>query len=638
MQDQSETKNSDEETPKICDFCQEASSELDQFNDCHHHICPLCLYRRIFCENLEELQNSDVAKINCKCSFGYMYKNLDEIETTIQKKNEIDQKRRNEKNQIKTIPRCKIHPAVFLDHYCVECCTVICKNCSKLNDNDHFEHRIIKCSKIIGTLTNEIASLKGLLGISEVGLFQVAFDEIASNVKKSAEKHFTKIVSQIEDLINSLIEFKNEYEASYKRELYRIVKTLKLYKQFYQNFYEDINEGTTSDDINFMRYINNANGILSKGTIENNEEVGKTLNNLKSHVEELKDTLKMPITAKFDFNELSRKYILENCIDTGHKGYIRAMIQTKNERIITCSSESMKVWTEDTESSEFKCTSDIKNFVGRITNLFELTDGRLVTTEEEEPTIKIWKETDKQKGYEIIQTLSGHTQEVNGVSQLKDGRLISCCKDGKMIIWKETEKEKNTDNTNNEDEKKGDTVFSVGQQIGENEFPLNIILSLFDNRIVTWGSDSFVRIWAEEEEGKFHFKCVHTLEGNNNLFTSIIQLTSEDLMMTMQKSRSVLWWKKTGQQFVATQRISGHTAEVTAVTECRDKRIATSCQDKMVRLFRYSGNDQTGYVLDLLVEEYIHGIYNLKQLRDGKLWATGTDKRLVSWRSRNDMY
>ena len=638
MQDKSEIKDSDDETPTICDFCQEKSTQLDEFIDCCHRICPLCLYRRIFCANLEELQNSDVAKIDCKCSVGYIYKNLDEIETIIQKKNEIDQKRRDEKNQIKTMPRCKIHPAVFLDYYCVECCTVICKNCSTLNDNDHFEHRIIKCSKITNTLSNEINSLKGILGISDVDSFQVAFEEIASNVKQSAEKHFAKIVGHIEELINSLIEFKNEYETNYKKELYRIVKTLKLYKQFYQNFYEDINEGPTSNDINFMRYINNVNGILSKGTIQNNEEVGKTLNNLRNHVETLKSAVKMPIKADFLFNPLSRRFVLNDYFDTEHDGHIKAMIQTKNERIITCSNDLMKVWTEDTETSEYKCTVDIRNLVGRITNLFELKDGRLVTTEEGVPIIKIWKEADKEKGYIIEQTLSGHSQEVNGVSQLKDGRLISCCKDGKMIIWKETEKQQNTDNTKDEEEKKGDTMFSVGQQIGENDHPLNIIISLFDNRILTWGSDSFIRLWVEEEEGKFHFKCVHNLEGNNNLFTSIIQLTSEDLMMTMQKSRSLLWWKKAGQQFIATQRISGHTAEVTAVTECRDKRIATSCKDKMVRLFRYSGNDQTGYVLDLIVEEYVRGIYNLKQLKDGKLWATETDKRLVNWRSRNDMY
>ena len=565
MQDPSELNILQEETPKICDFCQEKSTELVVFCDCAHHICPLCLYRKIFCANLEELQSSDIAKIDCKCSIGYMYKNLDEIEKIIEKKNEIDEKRRNEKNQIKTIPRCKIHPAVFLDHYCVECCSIICKNCSTLNDNDHFEHRIIKCSKITKTLTNEISSLKGLLGISDVDSFQVAFNAIAANVKNSAEKHFSKIIVQIEELINSLIDFKNEYEASYKKELFRIVKTLKLYKQFYQNFYEDINEGPSSNDINFMRYINNVNGILSAGSIKHNEEVGRTLNTLRNHVEELKSTVKMPIKADFLFNPLPRKFILDDYFETEHKDHIKMMIQSKNEHIITCSNHIMKIWAENSETTEYDCIFNINNNVGVITNLFELKDGRLVTTEEGQTTIKIWKES-SDKGYVIEQTLSGHNQEINDVSQLKDGRLITCCKDGKVIIWKESEKGANTDNTKDEEESKGNTVFSVGQQIGENDYPLNIIISLFDNRILTWGSDSFIRIWNEEEEGKFNFRCVHNLETNNNLFKSILQLTSEDLMMTMEKSRSLFWWKKAGQQFIATQRISGHTEEVTAIT------------------------------------------------------------------------
>ena len=641
MQDQSETKNSDEETPKICDFCQEASTQLDVFNDCYHRICSLCLYRRIFCANLEELQNSDSAEINCKCSVGYMFKNLDEIETIIKQKNEIDEKRRNEKNQIKTIPRCNMHPAVFLDHYCVECCTVICKECSNNNENPHFEHRMIKCSKIKKTLTNEINALKELLGISNFDLFQVAFNEIATNVKNSAEKHFSKVVDQIEELINYLIEFKKEYETNYKRELFRIVKTLKLYKLFYENFYGDINECLSSDDINFMRYINNINGILSAGSIENDDEVCRTLNTLRDNVDRIKSKLKTPIKAKFDFVPLSRQFQCDNYFETGHKEHIKTMIQTKNERIITCSNFNIRVWTENSETtSEYDCISNINKNVGRIKTLFELKDGRLITVhevnkeqEEEHNKLTVWKET--KQGYVIEQTISEHNKEINGVSQLKDGRLISCCNDGKIIIWKETNTNQNKEDDNDE-ETQGHKIFSVAQQFSENDSPLNIIISLFDNRIATSGNDNRLRIWAND--GENHFRCQYNFDANNDTFTSMLQLTSGDLIVTIRNSKSLLWWKAKKDYFIVSQRISGHGGEVTAVTECRDKRIATSCVDKMVRLFRYVEGDQPEYVLDFTVEAYVHGIYNLKQLKDGKLWATGTDKRLVSWRSRNDMY
>lgn len=633
MQESSNLADIEDGPPSLCNFCQNKSTELDIFIDCSHHICPLCLYRRIFCENIEDLQHSDIAKIGCKCSIGYMYKNIDEIENIIQKKNEIDEKRRNEKNDIKTIPRCKIHPAQFLDYYCVECCCIICKICSGINDNDHHNHRIVKCSKIIGSLTNEIYSVSSKLGICSIDLFNKTFGELANNVKASAEKHFSKVVTHIEDLINDLIEFKNEYEANYKKELYRIVKTLKLYKLFYQTYYEDISEGANSNDINFMRYINNINSILSKGTIENNDEVCRTLNNLRNSVETLKSTVQKPITAKFDFHIVKRDFMTDTYFMTEHKNFITSMIQTLDEHIITCSHFNMKIWAEDTETSEYNCVHTISKLVGKVKNIFELKDERVVTLEEELNTIKVWEKSNT-LGYVVQQTLSEHEHPVNSVSQMKDDRLISCGQDGKIIIWKESEQNVQ-ENEGGESKRK---VFLVGQKIGENDYPLNIILALHDNRIVTSGSDTHLRIWSEEEEGNFQFRCVHNLDANNNLFTSILQLKSGDLIMTIKKSGSLLRWKKKGKEFEARQRIKGSSAEVTAVTELRDARIATSSKDGMVRLFKFSGKDEPGYILEYTVEEYVSEIYNLKQLKDGRLCATGNDLRLVYWRSRNDMY
>ena len=65
---------------EYCDFCQCSSQNLDALS-CNHKICPICLYRRFFIQDIPELEGlNDSLVIKCtKCATGFVTKNLDEL-------------------------------------------------------------------------------------------------------------------------------------------------------------------------------------------------------------------------------------------------------------------------------------------------------------------------------------------------------------------------------------------------------------------------------------------------------------------------------------------------------------------------------------------------------------------------------
>lgn len=83
-----------------CDFCHNNSINLDSLS-CSHKICPICLYRRFFIQNISELEGlCDSIIIKCgKCPTGFITKSLDELIDLSNKKINMT----NEKKEKSTI-------------------------------------------------------------------------------------------------------------------------------------------------------------------------------------------------------------------------------------------------------------------------------------------------------------------------------------------------------------------------------------------------------------------------------------------------------------------------------------------------------------------------------------------------------
>ena len=65
--------------PCPCDFCNNSYEDLHVFS-CDHKICSLCLFRRIFIQNIKEFNNSEnQIEIKFKCKDGDLKKDIDEL-------------------------------------------------------------------------------------------------------------------------------------------------------------------------------------------------------------------------------------------------------------------------------------------------------------------------------------------------------------------------------------------------------------------------------------------------------------------------------------------------------------------------------------------------------------------------------
>ena len=72
-----QTEENKESNP--CYFCKTIYEESDKFS-CEHNICPKCLFRKIFINNIKEINNiKNNIIIKCKCGKGTLNKTIDEI-------------------------------------------------------------------------------------------------------------------------------------------------------------------------------------------------------------------------------------------------------------------------------------------------------------------------------------------------------------------------------------------------------------------------------------------------------------------------------------------------------------------------------------------------------------------------------
>ena len=112
-----------------CDYClKEYKDILDNFSECNHKICPVCLLRRIFILNITELNgSSDNLTIKCgKCNKDEckITKNLDELCDLSTRKTKIFMKENEgglSNNNSSSSNVCQVHKNV-IKHFCLDCC------------------------------------------------------------------------------------------------------------------------------------------------------------------------------------------------------------------------------------------------------------------------------------------------------------------------------------------------------------------------------------------------------------------------------------------------------------------------------------------------------------------------------------
>ena len=289
-----------------CYYCHLFQKDLDIFS-CEHKICPICLFRRIFLNNIKDLKNEkDEIEIKCKCNEGNLIKSTDEIFEINNKKNIIyAEKYKTANNASSQENYCTLHGNKNFTKYCVDCSEELCSDCLANNTDKHLNHNICPREEIINHLNKDLLETK--LKLETKDDFENKWNEICNKIKEESQNNFEEAMLKIEEVAKAIIDFRKDYEEKYQKELTKVVKILKLYKLFYLDYYLQKKEAEDSLNINLLRYSKSINYELSNIEITKDAEFYNKLDDIKKSLDSFKDT-KSNFSAKFIFSEISHNY------------------------------------------------------------------------------------------------------------------------------------------------------------------------------------------------------------------------------------------------------------------------------------------------------------------------------------------
>ena len=174
----------------ICDHCYMNFKNIYIFS-CNHKICSICLFRRIFIQNLKDFNSpKEEIEIKCKCGKGILIKNIDEIFEINNQKNTLYANELNEKNNISPEDKqlCPIHKEQKITNYCADCSKELCDQClsNNNNNNTHLNHNILSNDYIVNYLKKELTDLK--LNLINKDAFEKKWNDICIKIKEEAKK------------------------------------------------------------------------------------------------------------------------------------------------------------------------------------------------------------------------------------------------------------------------------------------------------------------------------------------------------------------------------------------------------------------------------------------------------------------
>ena len=639
---------------QVCNYCQRNFSTLYEFMKCSHKICTNCLFQRIFINNIQDFTGVNVINVKCKCGEGDLDQTLGDVSSIIMKKTELDEKNKDDDTQ-EEIKICRNHKTVFyLNYYCIECFTHICKECQSNKLNEHHTHRVLPCGKLKKIIRNNIENNLFLNFDSEN--FKVLCDDIANKIQNEVEVNFNQTLNSIDSNIKSLCEFREEYVKKYKEEIKKIIQTFKIIKIYYMNYYNDNQivkennkekgKGNLCNNINFLRYVNNISYEFGGFKIEHNDDISKLSLEISHLLKKIKQSQneKKLLNYDFYFTELKRDYMIENIIPNVHSAYITGLVELNNERLLTsCRKELlMKIFQDDDEGSGYIEKIQKKGACGC---LLYFEDKNRVFSGDVNGIISIYEELEpksKPNEYSKTQTLQNHDGAINTLARIGENQIISGGVDGKVVIWEEQDK-----------------VFIPLDSI-KMDRPIIVALGLFDSRIafscddkkifIYKINDSFANIqkglckYIEDEiliKHKGRVSCLCQLDNSYIVSGGTEKIEGDKKIF----DRYIIVWRTVNNKYIWSQTLKKHDSSINSIIQLRDGNFASSSTDRTVKIWKPKtenegdiNNKYKKYELIYDLRQYDHGIHKLIQLKDDRLCATTSKNQIVFWRNRSGSY
>ena len=649
--------------PCPCDFCNNSYEDLDAFS-CNHKICSLCLFRRIFIQNIKEFNNSEnQIEIKCKCKNGSLKKDIEELFEINNQKNNIYAEKLKSQNNISLEEKklCPTHKDKTIKNYCTDCFKDICDDCISNNNNLHLNHNIFSNEYIINYLKKELNNTK--LNLITKDDFEQKWNEICNKIKEETQNNFDETMVKIEEVAQAIIEFRKDYEEKYKNELTKIVKILKLYKLFYLDYYLEKKEADDTKDINLLRYASSISNELSDIEIKKDEKFFNKLDNIKDSLDNLKQE-KINFSANFKFTEISKKYKIEQIIEKSHDKLINGIFEISNNKIITGSLDyTLKIWEE--KNNKFENIKKIKGICGAICCMTKLNDGSIVTSAANNNNINIWTKQGEDN-YVVKQSLSSHSKPVLTLAQLDNGKIVSGGWDNLIIIW----------------DKDNSGCYIEKQRIKDKK-PIMKIINLKNDKFA-FTSDNRIRIMIQkkkqtntnpkndeskknennellndvfddlefdqdveyEQDDENKFIVCYKLSKHTGRVRCMLELKNGYFLSGAgdagkKKDNNILVCKPNDLDgFFYVQTLQGHLSDINCLIELKDGRVASSSKDRTIRIWKSfikeDKNNQKviNFQIDEILSEFKHGIYGIIQLNDGRLFSSSSEFSLVVWKDR----
>ena len=616
---------------KRCFYCKEIFSEILKFS-CGHKICNNCCIRRIFCYQINEIQNIEKLTMKCKCELsGILNLSIDELIRIINEKNkkdiEIEKLKKKKNYQLNEV--CIFHKGNIKNYFCLDCSQIICKECKETKSHEF--HRIILSSKIKEPILRNLKEISIKFPNKEI--FMKNFDSLGKKLKESSENIFNNNINLINEALNSLIKFKEKYENNFKKDLSNCAKCMKLLNLFYLNFYSELISSKETNDINMLIYLNNIKNELIDIEIKSSIITDQKIKELISSISKIQNFSDNNLLIKFNYSKVSQNYKCEDIIQKAHNNLITGLIQINDYNIITSSLDgSIKIWKEEKEKNTFNLQKGIIINPIYSINKFLNSDYFISCSGKENSLghIDIFKFNDNE--LELIQSLNNenfHKSEITVITIFNDEKIGTGSKDGIIILWK-----------------RKNNIYEKFQIINEEKEEISSIYSLKDNRLmysIKNDNDSSIRIWNinknlitfKEKENKYLYNFEQLLVGHKKTVNSIYQLLNGNIVSGGNDNLLIIW-KDFGRQIKAIQKLKGHLSGINYISQLIDNRIISSSNDKTIRIWKKDSNGN--YFENEVLFDYNHEMLKVIQLKDGRLCSISIDNSIILWRKRMGLY